>query len=64
VKITVKNSDVSPPEEIDVIGVHPPKGMPACEGCGFSHGGVTAELQCLREALRVERARIVRSVGR
>ena len=55
-KITVKNESDAV-EEIDVVGVAPPPGVPACEGCGFSHGGATAELQCTREALRLERLR-------
>jgi len=57
VKITVKNSDSDPPEEIEVHGVHPPPGEPQCDGCGFSHGGVNLELRCLREALHRERGK-------
>jgi hypothetical protein len=56
VKITVKNNDDAV-EELDVVGVHPPPGESACEGCGFSHGGATAELICTREALRREKAK-------
>jgi hypothetical protein len=56
-KITVKN-DQDAVEELDVVGVHPPPGQSACDGCGFSHGGATAETQCLRKHLKLERSRV------